>query len=119
MYVLRWIAGFFALSLVALAGSTTTAASAESDPYSDEAKRWLEFVNRDCGTSITLEPMDVADLKARQGGTVNFCGRVFDQLRTYCQQSDGPQAGKPHPAGQAFVKENIQSISCKIGPTVD
>lgn len=119
MFVRRWIAGLFTMSVVALAASTTTPANADADPYTEEAKRWLGFVNRDCGTNITLEPMNVADLKARQGGTVNFCGRVFDQLRSYCQQSDGPQAGKPHPAGQAFIKENVKSISCKIGPDAD
>ncbi len=104
--------------ILAIAAPYSTAI-ADPDPYTGEANRWLELVNRDCGSKITLAPLDVADLEARQGGTVNFCGRVFDQLRLYCTQDFGPQAGKPHPAGQAFVSENVKSIACGIGPDAD
>ncbi len=50
MHARHCIGGLCALALVALA--TMTAAGAESDPYTEEARRWLGFVNRDCGTSM-------------------------------------------------------------------
>lgn len=100
---------FAVIPLLWLASSTI----ASADSFTDELERWLGFVNRDCGTAIRLE-VNGAELKARGASTSN-CTGAFDELRRYCQQD----SGKPHPAGQEFVKQHVKAISCKVGPDGD
>jgi hypothetical protein len=103
------------VSVVTIAMSTsTTKAEADEDPYTREALRELGWINNECGTNITLAPIDKATFEKYSGGMVAPC-KIFGALRPFCHQD----SGKPHPAGQAFIKENIKTISCTMTPDTD
>ena len=97
----------FLIPLIVMATSTI----ATADSFSDEVQHWLGFVNQDCGSSIRLE----GPVKKVDNFQLGNCAGAFDQLRRYCKQDNG----KPHPAGQEFVKQNIKVFSCKAGPDAD
>lgn len=77
-----------------------------------ELDRALARTNEACGgTTITLAPIDWTAWE-KVGGKAQDCAPIISTVANMCSND----SGKPHVAGQAFVKEKVKSLACGMIP---
>lgn len=98
------------LVICVLAGSAM--AETYKEQHQSELDKALKRLNEMCGTSITLAPIDWAAWE-KASGKAQDCRPIIETVYEACRQD---RADKPHPAGQAFVKASVKSLSCALLP---